>query len=112
MHDGQLHPLLGDIVDIAGTGRFWRMRPFDLSGAGRWRNRGAAHVLATPSALFAPKAARAARAADAGPRHLHATDNTVCADFELGGVAVGSAAQGYRFPILERLRAIWFLPCT
>jgi hypothetical protein len=56
------------------------------------RNRGAAHVLTAPSALFAPKAARAAGATDAGPRHLHATDDTVCADFELGGVAVRSAA--------------------
>jgi hypothetical protein len=94
MLDGQLHPLLGDIVDAAGAGRSSRMRPFDLSGAGgSGRNRGAGHE---PTALFASKAARAARAARAGPRHLHATHNTVCADFGLGRVAA-RVPQGYRF---------------
>jgi len=37
------------------------------------------------------------QAADAGPRHLHATHISVCADFGLGRVAARGAAQGYRF---------------
>jgi hypothetical protein len=37
------------------------------------------------------RAARAARSADAGPRHLHATHNRVCADFGMGRVAVRRA---------------------
>lgn len=94
MHNGQLHRLLGDIVNVAGAGR---LRACDHSTypAPRARcNRAAAHALATPSTLFASEAAGAARPRPPAP--------DTCARPIIRG------RSGYRFQFSNMVN--WFLP--
>ena len=55
MHNGQLHRTSWRYRERRRRRPASPMRPFDLSGAAPECNRAAAHALATPSTLFAPK---------------------------------------------------------
>lgn len=106
MHHGQLHPLLGDIVDAAGAGRLSRMRPFDLSGDARLRrNRGPGDVPTThPLCLLRRQPASPGR---------RRRSSTLARDpyFGLRGFRIrprrGQGAAGVSIPILERREFAW-----